>query len=353
MGKLSERSADGANLVQNKMPQYLGMTTMAAPQDPAKRAPSAALPDVANPQKKVRSDYRERTIDSFIVPPPIAQQSMHLEGADAGKRSVSFGHTPERKRPRRHIELTSVGTLLERVCSESDPLLRDIFNKHIYVGAANERTAFLQHETRLYSVDIGIVRRELFYQLLLENVGNVGQIVLQPAPSLMEICIETLRQHPNDLADASVDTDPIVQAASGAVDLLMSAGELLADYYCLQFTTDARLHSIPELLPRHCPQLRDIGVWLLRLAGETKGLSASERNSESELPFFESFSRITAEYYAGCDSSNSEAEARESARTILDAARKHMRPSRKVFGDSGALRLLTSVEELYRVFERC
>lgn len=147
---------------------------------------------------------------------------------------------------------------------------------------------------------------------------------------------------------------------------LVSSREMLAEYFSFCITEDGKIDSLPLLLPGYKPNMNRLPLFLVRIGVYV--------NWKEEQACFESFLRELAYFYAPLpasqvetwadesftteeDNTNGEDEAKRSEvkrmleHVIFPAAKQYLVPPESLLEKD--FTCVTSLENLYRVFERC
>ncbi|XP_074658885.1 DNA mismatch repair protein Mlh1-like [Tubulanus polymorphus] len=314
----------------------------------------------------VRTDSRARKLDAFFsaaksptrdepeVAADIATTSKHDPQPSTSTSSTS---EPAANQLVRDVRLTSVKALKNKVHDEAHAELRDIFQKHTFVGCVNKQYALIQHQTKLYLANLTRLSKELFYQILLMQFGNFGVLRLSVS-TLARLALDS------DESGWTPADGPKEDLIKYIVQLLKSKSEMLQDYFSLEIDKDGNILTIPLLLDNYVPQLEGLPMYILRMA--------SEVDWEHERECFDSFCQETADFYAfrkdlvigqqtNSQDSSQQCEVDEVdshdwrwtvEHVIFPAFRSILQPPRRCADDSSVLQI-ANLPDLYRVFERC
>ena len=125
---------------------------------------------------------------------------------------------------RNECKLTSVKSLRQGVDEECHEGLRELFVNHTFVGCANREFALVQHETKLYTVNIPEVTKHFFYQLMLNQFGSAAYIKLEPPTKVVELVRFALDLPEVDWSEDDGDKD---EMAEKALEILKPKAEML------------------------------------------------------------------------------------------------------------------------------
>lgn len=312
------------------------------------------------PNKLVRTDQHAQTLDAMLH--SIGPSSTSGAGDDLrrSKRRKS-DHDPafasrlaaaeaskgvRTRIPQSDCMLKSVRELRKEVVSRCHTQLETIVRNHIFVGVADlsGSLSMLQHETKLYIVNHASISEELFYQLGLRQFGRFMRIRLEPAAPLQDLihlAVDSLPGHET----LAVPIDQIVQKI---YNRLMESRSMLDEYFSFLINDEGELESIPLLLPGYNPSLNKLPLFLVRLGVQV--------DWESEKSCFETFLRELAFFYAPkpitiADDVKEATENRQLQHAVFPATRHYLLPTEKMLKRDFIQ--VTSLENLYRVFERC
>lgn len=348
---------------------------------------------VPNPSR-VRIDHRQRSLQS-LWREQSSQSIVPAETDQAEEMDVDAGLVEERKAAFEEAqELTSLCELKEEASRASDVKLSKSLSQSVYVGPVSRELALLQCGKTLCLVNLARVARECAYQRLLRSFGDVASIDLAeklPLPELLRLGVSDPGSGYDPVTHAAVDTSVLV---SRLVGLLEEKAEMLSEYITLTVTGGV-LCSIPNALGVTSDaglSFDELPLFLLRLCAET--------NWAEEKACFESLCRLTAEFCvevllpseedaarveaaagprSAADSLNAAVEAgefedvaaaaaaasRKRARTLGPNALEELRWIHEAvcrdgacqvpaeFARDGTVLELVSLDQLYRIFERC
>eukprot|EP00727_Mastigamoeba_balamuthi_P012982 m51a1_g8306 putative dna mismatch repair protein mlh1 isoform x1 (883) ;mRNA; r:64520-68326 len=250
-----------------------------------------------------------------------------------------------RRRPRKYkpCSLTSVQKLQAEFVEGSHAGLEEVLGDSVFVGLASASFAMFQHRTKLYLCDVLALSKELMYQQALLMFANFDRLVLRPPLSLREL----LRAAHEDGADDEVQWE---------YDTLMRVREMVGEYFAIELTEEGMLRALPQLVEGYVPDMARLPAFLSRVA------SGVEWQFEYEC--FKTMARQLGEFYtpslppaAAPPSEGPEAESACGSKQhewtveqqLFPAIRKLLYPP-KAFANDGTV---ASLENLYKVFERC
>lgn len=283
------------------------------------------------------------------------------------------------------IRLTSIKTLRAEVRDAMHEGLTEVFASHTYVGLLDERRRLcaIQSGVKLFLVDYGLISNDFFYQVGLTDFGNFGRIVLDPAPSLMDLLlIGAEAEIENEKASKEGGEQQEVEEEAGIIDAstiaeavhsqLLSRRSMLDEYFSLGISEAGNLTSLPLMLRGHVPSFSKLPRFLTRLGPFV--------NWTEEQKCFQTFLTELAAFYvpeqlpttgkmtAGADVATATGPAEGASNEIDDLSQKRKRLTwtlehvlfpafrARLVATEGLLRGVVEVANLkglYRVFERC
>lgn len=302
---------------------------------------AAVLEDAIEKEKAVhaknlvRTDASSQKIDKFLT--------NSVEKMDVVEEKQEE-ETHRNNYQRREIKLTSVLKMKTKVENECNIAVKDIVSNITYVGTIDPNAVMVQHSTSLYLFRLGVLAEELFYQIMLFDFGNFGAIKFKSSLSLYDLAILGLEDPVTNWQKEDGDKEVLAETVS---QLLYTKAEMLMDYFSIEIDQNKNLCSIPLLLDKYMPDISRLPNYILRLACDV--------DWKSEEPCFRSICRETARFYSFVDTVNSH-EGHDwkwtTEHILLPAIKKTLLPP-KHFAEDGTMLLLTSLPELYKVFERC
>lgn len=319
----------------------------------------------------------EETVDdgaaAAAAPPPVAAASY----PSAGRRGSAAGGV----RPPVQILLTSVQNLIGSVVSRSHPQLHDLFKGHTFVGYIEAAYSLVQFKTKLYLLNMSRLSRAFFYETVLKRFGHHPIVRFSGVKGVpIERMIRMAMEHPSQRAHSANQTaEQKDDLAAEYTNLLVSRAAMLKEYFALDISVDddsdesagsAVLLGLPELIESYNPPLLLLPLFLLKLARDSVW--------DEEQRCFESIAHAIADFYylreqsmyvekqqtATTAASSSAAAAAASAplpplswfvpHVLLPAFRHRVSFSPPAHAaNDGTVTQIASLENLYKIFERC
>ena len=307
-------------LLSKSMSERALLDASSSSQVPTPRAPAVAQ----LPQHLVRTDSSVNTMTSYLS----------RANSDLPPSASPLPIVPTKKRcVFRPPLLASLEQLLNRMEREAESGWEKRLAEHVYVGKLDNMRVLLQFGTALSMVNAGALSEEYFYQIALRNFGYHCSLKITPtAPSVAKLLLLGLQTR----GTAKEKRDGIVMEA---MSVLMHWREMLSDYFAITIDTEGNLASLPLLLENWVPDWLGLPNFFLQLA-------VSDFTEEARA--FDSIAVHLAHLY------------RYTARqpgdyvplVLLPAVRDGVWLPKRFFDEGGVVQL-TSVEQLYKVFERC
>ncbi|CAH1641501.1 unnamed protein product [Spodoptera littoralis] len=249
------------------------------------------------------------------------------------------------KYERVETKLTSIKQLRLDVENKCNTNLREILANLIFIACIDCHKSLIQHSTKLYLCDTTKFAEELFYETLLYDFQNFGLIKLSSPLPLEELFVLGLSSQESNWDPELGDMRDMAQQMT---ELLVGKRNMLYEYFSFEMNSNGELLALPLLLDGHTPFMGALPTYLVRLVTEV--------NWDSEKECFESFSRQTAIFYSqpnpdpNPDSLRSEQWRQE--HVLFPAIRRNFLPPTS-FVHNGAILQIASLNDLYKVFERC
>lgn len=346
---------------------------------------------------RVRIDHRQRSLESVLR----AQSTQSLVAAETETSTPAPVEDKENDERREAFEeaqqLTTICELKSEAVLRAQEKLSKSLNQSVYVGPISRELVLLQSGKALCLVNLARVARECAYQRLLRSFGNVPKISLRealPLKELLRLGIEDPSSGFDPVTHSQVNVDALIARFTA---LLEEKAEMLDEYISLGISADG-LTSMPNALGVTSDVglvMEELPLFLLRICAETnwgdeKGCFSSLCRScadfcvETLLPTEEEASRIDST--TASRSADSEAAALNAAveagefEDVVAAAAATSRKRARLAGPNaleqlrwlhdavrrdGACRLpgefardgtvldLVSLDQLYKIFERC
>eukprot|EP00898_Chlorokybus_atmophyticus_P001568 jgi/Chlat1/2411/Chrsp17S02666 len=356
-----QRAIEGRLLASNTRRTFYTQTLLPGNTPPDAEEASPGYADLgrreptqrkAPEHKLVRTDAKDGNMKAYMARPTTAldqeQDEMARMRRSVRQRRQESGDT---------CELSSVQELLQEVDKRAHAGLVELVQQHKFVGMADSTFALLQHNTKLYLVNVNKLSQELMYQNTLRRFGRFPAIRLsEPAPlgELLEMALDEEEAAGRYSPSSDGPKDEVTRVS---VQLLKEKADMLREYFALDINPDdAQLRALPAIVDHYTPAIDGLPKFLLALTNEV--------DWDSEKACFESVARAIATLYAchaddcdvsdGGDGAEKEKQQREwnIEHVLLPAMRLFVKPPACMATDGSAIQV-ACLETLYKIFERC
>ncbi|KAM9996413.1 hypothetical protein ACTFIY_002599 [Dictyostelium cf. discoideum] len=275
--------------------------------------------------------------------------------------------TPRKTRKYKQVELTSIKTLISEFQSNVHDGLKEFFNDCVFVGCLDHSYALVQFGKKLYLINLENITKELFYQLSLLRFSDFDSIKFSQSLSIYSLLLVSLDSPLSGWMESDGPKDKI---ADYLTKLLISKKELLNEYFSIEINEDGELVGIPQVLDHYVPCTDNLPIFLLRLATEVEWEFEKECFA-GIVKEISSFFKIEPSFLKLRDTQvNNQPQTTSTTTTtnninfikkdgkewiiqhlIFPAFRKLSPP--KKFANDGSVIQITTLDNLYKVFERC
>ncbi|CAL0324518.1 unnamed protein product [Lupinus luteus] len=298
----------------------------------------------------------------------------------------------QRRNPKGSLDLTSVQELLDEINNKCDPGMMDIVRHCTYIGMADDVFAVIQHNTHLYLANVVNLSKELIYQQVLSRFARLNAISISDPLPLKDLIILALKEE--DLDSECNDVDHLQEKiAEMNSELLKQKTEIMDEFFSIYIDKHGNVATLPVILDQYTPDMDRIPEFVLCLGNDVdwedeknciQGVSVALGNfyamhppmlpnpSGEGLLFYKKrkvLDNCTKEN--ACDSTGSNVENDKVDHELLSEATTEwaqrewtiqhvLFPSMRLFfkppvsmATNGTFVKVTSLERLYKTFERC
>jgi len=274
-------------------------------------------------------------------------------------------------------EYVSVRNLVESVKSRRHGGLETVLRKNTLVGVVDDEFLLVQHETKLLLLDYTILSRETLYQIVLRRFGALRSIKIRPVS--MEQLLFTAIESPE--AQWTPEDGDKSNLVSAMCSLLLQKAPMLLEYFGIGFDVAcSTLISMPELVPGLVPVDEALPMFLLHLATCVNWSSEEACFDGVAQELAQCFAQLPSHALLGTDSvacqtkssspllvpnlsgaiehckGSSKQLSSEAIERVTDIlwpmVKTYLLPPREFLEDNIVL-LVASLEQLYKIFERC
>lgn len=239
-------------------------------------------------------------------------------------------------------QLTSIGELRSELNVECDDGLKEQIQKLKFVGLASNTKALIQCESILYLCDTQRLCTELIYQQVILNFENLDSMEIAEPLSIRELALIGF-----DMKECGWEEEDGCkeELAKQVESRLVAQREMLRDYFSITINSDCQLETLPSIVPCYSPLMSQLPLFIIRMA--------TEINYDDEKSCFKSIAQELAKFYKTLSVTSSLRTMEYLMETIIyPEIKKKLLPPKQCLSDGSFLRL-TSLQELYKVFERC
>lgn len=227
----------------------------------------------------------------------------------------------------------------EELCQNIDKIILNTISESNFVGIASKDYLLIQHQNNLFMLNIQQFNKELIYQVFLLDFGNFDYIRFSQPLSLKKLLSTYLEVNKIEKTDLFIDN---------MIELLISKYEMLDDYFSIKINEDCEIETIPILIDNHQPNFAYMPEFIYSLINNV--------DWTKEKSCFHSFGKAIAQFYSYTPNYPDEESAEFKAwskiieNTIYPMYKNLLLPENNL---QNSFHLITTVDNLYKVFERC
>jgi len=348
---------------------------------PAKTTAPAAKPT------RVRLDHQQKSLSSLWRKPSAASQSLPLENESAIPAPIEDNEALDAAFAEAQ-QLSSIHELKSEAALRADEKLSKSLSQSIYVGPVSRELVILQCGAALCLVNLARMARTCAYQRLLRSFGKVPCLTLKTPLPLKKVLLLGIKDpesgYDPDL-HAHVDLDALVASFAS---LLEGKAEMLEEYISLTIV-EGSIVTLPNAMGVSSDDgitMDHLPLFLITLCEEAdwsdeKRCFASLCSwcasfcVEALLPSVEEASRVDMDFATAVNSAvesgefadvaEAAAASRKRARSVGPNALEQLRWLHEAIRKDGTCRFpkemaqdgtvveLVTLDQLYRIFERC
>ncbi|GAB2271897.1 DNA mismatch repair protein [Dionaea muscipula] len=247
-------------------------------------SPSSAKPLKVPAQKKmVRTDSIN----------PAGRMHAYLQAKPSGKLDSSSGLSSarssirQRRNPKETADLTSIQELISEIDQTCHSDLLDIVRHCTYVGMADDVLVLLQYNTCLYLANVVNLSKELMYQQVLRRFAHFNAIQLSDPAPVRDLIMLALKEEDPECPE---DDDLKQKIAEMNAHLLQEKAEMLEEYFCIKIDPQGNLSRLPVVLDQYTPDMDRVPEFVLCLGNDV--------DWEDEKNCCQAISAAIADFYA-------------------------------------------------------
>ena len=247
--------------------------------------------------------------------------------------------------PLRSTNLTSIKQLIQSIQSHKHILLSDILTKHIYVGYISYQYSLIQYKTNLYLVNNIIVCKQYIYQYCLKYFQNLQSYQLQQSVSIHSL-VELAAQR---LHITNINTNELY-------DIIEHNKSMLYEYFGIQFDSDNYLTHLPIIWNTYIPNLMNLPIFIYRLCCDTDWMNERQCFHDIITHITNYYTITNPLYYIHID--NHQQRYTYIHNMVQNVTYPALKQSNIFIADkslieSNSVVQIASLQQLYKIFERC
>jgi len=178
------------------------------------------------------------------------------------------------------VRLTSVRNLLQDIFTEGHKGLQEVFQNHTWVGCVDTTWALIQHQTKLYLLNVPTISKAFMYERVFKGFSNHPKMSLSSSPRLKDLLLIALDSPQGGWRPEEGDKATYAETLEAA---LVAKGPMLNEYFSIEISPEGLLVALPMLIEGYVPPLALLPLFILRLAVES--------NWETEQACFQSIAQ--------------------------------------------------------------
>lgn len=324
--------------------------------------------------------------------------------AKVHKTEHMCNQTYQRRVPSECDEVTSIKKL-KKLCEEKEKKeLTECLKNSIYVGPVDTLHSLIQYQEKLLLIKMPLIIKEVTYQSILNRLGKLPPFRLEPPIPLFDLLHVAVKDSYSGFTEHPIYSNKSVERVCNTLEeTLMIRKEMFADYFSIVFE-EGSIVTIPACLGEYFPGQEFLPLLFLRLSTQV--------DYQDELNCINGICYILADFFSKITLTNDtqwtyhdelmmikeqemqmlqneaqkdkiERQEKEPAHfgnilgdeSVIDPS-KHMAVSKninlvfekyfypmiqnnhfmkipKTFSNNGYIVELTSLNQLYKIFERC
>eukprot|EP00871_Galdieria_phlegrea_P006098 jgi/Galph1/976/GphlegSOOS_G5689.1 len=255
---------------------------------------------------------------------------------------------------------------------ESHQGLKNLLKEFSLVGFVDSQHALVQYQTKLFWMNVSEMLKTMFFQqvalVMAESLSVCTRMIRcfevisleTKVPVFRAILMYLKRQQDNIVSETFNSKELAVELCS----ILSRHRLILSRFFSITFEgsrlSEFHLVCIPRLFEEQCVSQRSIGEFLFRLAGETRWYHGDLFLLDVCDTVATFWTTVSVQHDDSASPSSAYCDTDEKhgssmwllEHILLKKMRQYLLPPKK-FATNGIILEITSLEKLYRVFERC
>jgi DNA mismatch repair protein MLH1 len=147
--------------------------------------------------------------------------------------------------------------------------LKALLKGHVFIGVVDAKSSLVQFNTTVHVVSHEVLVKEFFYQQVLFNLGSFYTLKIEtplPVKDLFKAAMSAQESGQGNSAVALSRTE--VQNAEESLSALLRDANrraMLSDYFSIEIDSHGRLQKVPDLLPGYLPLPAALPVLIFEL----------------------------------------------------------------------------------------
>lgn len=290
----------------------------------------------------IRTDSASQSIIKFLFEPTAISTQLTQPVSPNISQVLQTSATKSLSKIVETTQLSSIGELLKEVDENCDAELKNQIRKLKFVGNVERRKTLIQCENILYLCDNRKLAQELFYQQTLRRFENFDSIEFEEPLSIRELARIGFDLNECGWTEEDGSKDEL---ADQVEKILIEQRVMLKEYFQISINSDNELDGLPIIIDDFSPLISQLPLFIIRLATDV--------NYDDEKECFRAISIELASFYSRFSLTTDDKEFNYVMEHIIfPEFRKNLNPPAELANDGTFLKM-TSLQELYRVFERC
>lgn len=306
-------------------------------------APEALSQNQQRVPTQAKSQRQYDIVHNDCLQPTFSQ----LNGAKETRPTRDMSMQPDDlalQRPR--VNLRSIMELRQQVATDKANRA-DIIKSSIFVGLFDHDFALIQHETKLYAINLRNYLREQYYQFYLFDFANFPPIEILPPGNkiefLIDVYLDDMRKHERKNYDSLEykETKQIIQE-------LLKHQQMFEDYFSLRIT-DKEVLTIPCIMPDEVPNLVFLGRFLSDLVNQVDYIE--------EKSCLQKIGQLFASFYSEPPANLRSYDVHKRYHDLIESKlyvtiKNYLIIPERLFAKENICQI-SDTKDLYKVFERC